>query len=74
MNNQVLFAPIGGDRRISRFEDKRANRSATMGYHHISDSGAHSANSTNHCAVETGLLQAKQTRPHALRQPGEEQP
>lgn len=74
MNNQVIFSHTGGHSRLPRLEDKRADRSPAVGDHHLSDSGAHSAGPAHHRAVEAGLLQTQQTRPHALREPGEEQP
>lgn len=65
---------VGGDRRVPRLEDQRANRSASMGDHSVSDRRANSSNSAYHRSMEAGLLQAQSTRPDALREPGEEQP
>lgn len=70
---QVIFFP-GGNSRVSRPEDKRAVRSASLGYHSVSDSGTNSAGSADNSAVEARLLQAQSAGPHALWEPGEEQP
>lgn len=54
-----LFTIAGGDSSLSRLEDQRTNRSASLGDNSLSDHRSHSARFTHSSTMEARLFQAK---------------